>query len=595
MEPMHILGINAFHADAAAALVTDGALRAAVEEERLNRVRHWAGFPGLAITSVLAQEGLTLADVSHAAISRDPKANLLHKTLAALRHRPGFSAIRSRLSNHKRISDFGVLLDSRVAGGPFRGQLHNVEHHDAHLASTYFCSQFDEAACLTVDGFGDFLSSASGVGRGSRIERIDEVRFPHSLGILYTAVTQFLGFPRYGDEFKVMGLAPYGTPRFLPQLLEIVELGEEGQFELDLTYFRHASSGVTMAWDDGEPVLGALFSARMASLFGPERAPDAPLTERDNDLAASLQAAYETVFLHRLRWLHERTGARALCLAGGCAMNSVANGKVLTETPFQEVFIQPASADAGTALGAALHVWHHVLGQTERSPMTHSFWGPGFVESDIVAALHERLPSFDEAAAAGGGTTAGAFHVQRHADDASLVASAADALAAGLVVGWVQGRSEWGARALGNRSILADPRRGDMKDVINERIKRREAFRPFAPAVLEERVADYFELSHPDPFMMKVYPVRRERRAQIPAVTHVDGSGRLQTVSRSVNPLFHALISAFCERTSVPVLLNTSFNENEPIVNTPGEALDCFLRTKMDRLCIGRWDVTRRR
>jgi carbamoyltransferase len=587
-----ILGLNAFHGDASAVLLEDGAFRVGLEEERLNRVKHWAGFPARAAEAALAAAGLALDEVPHVAVSRDPGAHLLQKALFALRRRPGLGAIKARLGNHRRFGDLGVLLERRVAGGrAFRGRVHHVEHHRAHLASAFFCSPFEEAACLTVDGFGDFVSSMSAVGRGNRLEVLDHVGFPHSLGILYTAVTQFLGFPRYGDEYKVMGLAAYGRARFLPDLRRVVRLTNEGRFETDLDYFVHASEGVTMSWDDGEPTLGALYSPRFAEAFGPRRRPEEPVTERDHDLAASLQAVYEEAFFHRLRWLHERTGLRRLCLAGGCALNSVANGKLFRQTGFTDVFVQSAAGDAGTALGAALFVWHEVLGRPRGFVMEHSYWGPAWDEAALARALAVGLPGFAPAAAE---TRHGDLVVRRVAREDDLLRETAEALAAGQVVGWFQGRMEWGPRALGNRSILADPRRAEMKDVLNERIKRREPFRPFAPSILEERVGDYFEESYPDPFMVKVYPIRPSRRPEIPAVTHVDGTGRLQTVSREQNPRYWGLIRAFEETTGVPVLLNTSFNENEPIVHTPEQALDCFLRTRMDRLVLGDWVVERR-
>jgi carbamoyltransferase len=414
--------------------------------------------------------------------------------------------------------------------------------------------------------------------------------FPHSLGILYTAVTQFLGFPKYGDEYKVMGLAAYGTPRFLPALRLIVRLLEDGQFETNVDYFRHATQGVTMSWEGGEPTIGPLWSPRLEEALGPAREPGTDLTDRDRDVAASLQAIYEEAFFHRLTWLQKKTGARALCLAGGCAMNSVANGKIFAKTGFRDVFIQSAAGDAGTALGASLHVWHETLGKPRGYVMGHSYFGPEYGEAMLLSSLREKLSGFDGAP---GPSRFGDLVVRRVDDEAELVRETADAIARGAVVGWFQGRMEWGPRALGNRSILADPRRADMKELLNTRIKRRETFRPFAPSILEERTGDYFEESYPDPFMIKVYPIRPSKRAEIPAVTHVDGTGRLQTVSRTQNPRYWSLIKAFEERTGVPVLLNTSFNENEPIVNTPDEALDCFLRTRMDRLVMGNWVIDR--
>lgn len=574
-----LLGLNAFHGDSSAALLSDGAFVCGVEEERLVRVKHWAGFPARAIAAVLADAGASLADVPHVAVSRDPKAHLLSKALFAFRKRPSLDAIRSRLSNHRSVEGLGARLAALSPAG-FSGKVWNVEHHRAHLASAFFCSPFEEAACLTVDGFGDFLSSMSAVGRGNRLEILDGVLFPHSLGVLYTAVTQYLGFPKYGDEYKVMGLASYGKPAFLPAMRTIVSSRPDGRFEVDVDWFVHATEGVTMSWEEGEPTLGALFSPKFVEAFGPARRPDEPLTERHQDLAASLQALYEEAFFARLRWLGKETGLRALCLAGGCAMNSVANGKIFEKTDFTDVYVQSAAGDAGTALGAALYVFHQELSNPRGFAMEHSYWGPRYGEERVVAAL-------------GAVPKDGAFAVERIGDEDALVRGTAQAIASGEIVGWYQGRSEWGPRALGNRSILVDPRRAEMKDVLNARIKRREGFRPFAPSILEERVGDYFTVSYPDPFMIKVYPIRPEKRAEIPAVTHVDGTGRLQTVSKAQNPLYWKLLAAFEKETGVPVLLNTSFNENEPIVDTPEQALACFLRTRMDRLVMGRWVVRR--
>jgi carbamoyltransferase len=585
---MDIVGINAFHGDSSAALLRDGALQAGVEEERLNRVKHWAGFPVAAVGAVLEIGGTTLAAVEHVAVSRNPGAHFLDKVLFALRRRPGLDAIRSRLANARNIDDLDAKLDALAAGGKFAGTVHKVEHHRAHLASAFFCSPFEEAACLTMDGFGDFLSSMSAIGRGNHLDVRDEVMFPHSAGILYTAVTQYLGFPRYGDEYKVMGLAAYGRPEFLSALRRMVTLKDDGRFETDLDFFRHASEGVTMSWDDGEPVLGQLYSEALVDLLGPARRADEPLTERHQDIAASLQALYEEIFFHRVRALGKQTGLKTLCLAGGCAMNSVANGKIFRNTDFTDVFIQSAAGDAGTSLGAAAWVWHQELGRPRSFVMEHSYFGPSYPESRILDALKDRVAGFE-----GGAGRFDGLQVRRAASEQDLVADTAAAIERGDIVGWYQGSSEWGPRALGNRSILVDPRRAEMKDVLNARIKRREPFRPFAPSILEERVGDYFEESYPDPFMVKVYPIRPSRRPEIPAVTHVDGTGRLQTVSARQNPRYWALIKAFEARTGVPVLLNTSFNENEPIVNTPEEALECFLRTRMHRLVLGDWIVER--
>ena len=586
---MTILGINAFHGDSSAAVIRDGRFQCGVEEERLNRVKHWAGFPEAAIRSVLSDAAVALGDVPHVAISRDPAAHFFEKALFALRSRQGLDKIRSRLSNIRKVADLGERLRRLDAG--FQGRIHNVEHHRAHIASAYFAAPFDEAACLSIDGFGDFCSSMSAIGRGNKLEILDTVTYPHSLGIFYTAVTQFLGFPKYGDEYKVMGLASYGQPRFLPQMRNIVLLKPDGQFETNLDYFVHAAEGVTMSWEDGEPVIGNLFSSRFSEDFGPPREPGSEITPVHHDLAASLQAMYEEAFFHRLNWLQQKTKLTKLALAGGCAMNSVANGKIFRQTAFEDVYIQSAAGDAGTALGAALYVWHQVLGNPRDFVMEHSYWGPQFSEEAIVAAMRETIPGFEPGMSAGART--GELQVCRYEDFDEIAAGTAASIAAGNIIGWYQGRSEWGPRALGNRSILVDPRRAEMKDVLNSRIKRREPFRPFAPSILEERTGDFFEESYPDPFMIKVYPIRPAKRSEIPAVTHVDGTGRLQTVSKEQNFRYWSLIKAFEDKTGVPVVLNTSFNENEPIVNRPQEALHCFLRTRMDRLVLGNWVIDR--
>jgi carbamoyltransferase len=566
-----ILGINAYHADSSAVLLREGALMGAIEEERLNRTKHWAGFPERSIAAVLEMGSSTLAGVEHVAVSRDPRARLLSKLRFVAGRRPALGAILSRLSNMRRLGDIGGRLAS-LSEGRFAGRIHAVEHHRAHLASAFFCSPFERAACLTVDGFGDFVSSMSALGEGNTLQVLDEVGFPHSLGVLYTAVTQFLGFDRYGDEYKVMGLAAFGEPTLADRLRRAVRVAD-GRYETDQAWFRHASEGVTMSWEGGEPRLGPLWSDRFEREFGPARQPGAAITDRDRDLAASLQAVYEEALFERLRWLQRRTGAEALCLAGGCALNSVANGKALARTGFKRLFVQPAAGDAGTALGAAQYVWHQVLGRPRGFVMEHAYWGPSFDAGAIDAAV--------QAAPREG------VRVRRVQREHDLLEETAAALDAGLVVGWYQGRTEWGPRALGNRSILADARRPEMKDLLNARIKRRESFRPFAPSVLEERAADYFEGSAPDPFMVTVFPIRPEKRAQIPAVAHVDGTGRLQTVSRRGNPRYWGLLRAFEERTGMPLLLNTSFNDNEPIVNSPAEALECFQRTGIDVLVLG--------
>ena len=565
---MIVLGLNAYHGDAAAALIVDGRIAAAVEEERLNRVKHCAGFPALAVRSCLESAGVSPGDVDHVAIGRRPRSRIAHRLWASLRHpRRLARSLPDRLRNVAKVGKIDETL-AEALGIPrdrLRARFHAVEHHRAHLASAFYPSPFEKAALLSIDGFGDFVSTMAGLGEGRRVRPLWEVRFPHSLGVFYTAITQWLGFPKYGDEGKVMGLAPYGRPTFLDDMRRLVRL-TPGGFELDTSWFRHETEGVAMTWAGGSPTLGPLFSQRLVDHLGPARRKEEPLTERHHDVAASLQAMLEEAIFHLLAILHRQTGATSLGVTGGVAYNSVTNGKIRTRTPFRDLWFFPAAGDSGTAVGAALEVAH---GVDPRHPMPGPYLGPAYADDRIAAAL----------AAAG--------LAAPRVEPADLVRRTAERIEEGKIVGWFQGAVEFGPRALGNRSILVDPRRPDMKDTLNLRIKHREAFRPFAPVVLEEKVADWFEDAYPSPYMLLVLPIRPEKRALIPAVTHVDGSGRLQTVSREMNPLYYDLVAEFGRRTGVPVLLNTSFNENEPNVCSPEEAIRCFQETGMDVLAIG--------
>ena len=573
---MYILGINAYHGDAAAALIKDRCLIAAVEEERFNRFKHSAGFPAQSIRYCLDAAGIALEDLDQIGISRDPSAHLHKKILfAATRVVKQTRQIKDRIGNAAKVRDLKDEL-ARVFGiskKTLRARFHNIEHHRAHLASCFFVSPFERAALLSIDGFGDFISTMWAIGEGNSIQVLGQVEYPHSTGIVYTATTQFLGFPHYGDEGKVMGLAPYGQPHFINEFREIIRTEENGRFRLHLDYFRHHAEGVEMTWDHGSPVIGRVYSDEFAHLFGPPRTSGAVLTDRERDIAASLQLRLEEVAFHVLNHLHEQTGLTDLGLAGGVAYNSVMNGKILLNTQFKRIFVQPAAGDSGTALGVCYQIYNGVLGGERREVMAGAFTGPEFSNEQIRALLEQSELAFE------------------CYTDRELTKRAAQDIAAGLVVGWFQGRMEFGPRALGNRSILVDSRRPEMKEILNDRIKRREPFRPFAPSILEERVADYFEQTHPAPTMLMVYQIKEERRQEIPAVTHVDGSGRLQTVSREVNERYYQLISDFADLTGVPVILNTSFNENEPIVCTPQEAIECFRKTKMDVLYLGNFAV----
>ena len=583
---MITLGLNAYHGDVSAALVRDGQLIAAVEEERFTRVKHHAGFPHRALAECLRVAGAAPSDVDLFAVSRDPRAHLWRKALFLVRHRPR-RTVGDRARNAARIAGLpATLAESLGLELSFvQPRVRYVEHHPAHLASAAFVSPFERAAVCAIDGFGDFVSTSWGRVDGTALRVEGRTFFPHSLGLLYLAITQYLGFPKYGDEFKVMGLAPYGSPDYADKIRTLVRLGDAGSFELDLSYFSHWSDGVQMTWDDGEPTIGRVFTPKLEAVLGPARQPADPLEAKHEAIAASLQLVFEECAMHVLRHVQRATGATELCLAGGCAMNSVANGKIRAQTDFRDVFIQPAAGDNGTALGAAFHAWHAASGKPRDFVMQHGYWGPGFAEADVCAALEARAEDIAAARCAR----------QAWTDDRALDTWTAAQIANGCVVGWYQGRMEWGARALGNRSILADPRRADMREIINTRIKFRERFRPFAPSVLESALDEYFDGAVPDPFMLQVYPVRSDKRAIVPAITHVDGSGRLQTVSEQSNARYHSLISAFRQETGVPMLLNTSFNENEPIVLRPWEALDCFLRTNMDVLVMGRHTLARYR
>lgn len=571
---MIILGINAYHANASAAIVVDGRLIAAVEEERLNRIKYAAGLPSRAVQYCLDAAGVKLSNVDHIALPRDPWARLGTKLRFALRM-PRFAMDRFKVA--ARFGGMKEELASSLDIDPqsIRAQFHRIEHHRAHLASTFFVSPFERAAVLSADGLGDFASTMWGVGEGSNLRVAGCTAFPHSLGMFYTAMTQYLGFRKFGEEYKVMGLAAYGSPAY-DGMKDIVRAGNPLGVYLNLRYFTHHKSGPEMSWkqSDETPVVGGLYSPFLEERFGPARTPDQPIESHHKDFAASMQARVEDVLLTNINALYEQTKSKTLCLAGGVAFNCVANGKILERTPFEKIYVQPAAGDGGLSVGAAFAVYHEILGKPRSFQMDHAFWGPGFEASEVRSVVANKHSGSAD------------VQVTELSEDALLRATATH-ISQGKIVGWFQGRAEWGPRALGNRSILADPRRADMKDTLNRRIKHREIFRPFAPSILEEGVGEYFEQTHPSPFMTFAYPVRPAKRKVIPAPTHVDGTARLQTVNRDSHPLYWRLLRTFGDMTGVPVLLNTSFNDNEPIVCRPEEALACFERTKMDVLVLG--------
>lgn len=573
---MIILGINAYHGDASAALVRDGQLVAAVEEERFNRIKHWAGFPGQSIQYCLDTAGLKISDVDHVAVSFNPRANLGKRLAYVAAHRPSFKALFDRLRRQgKALGLDGQLAHSLdIDRSVIRAKFHQIEHHQTHIAAGYLISPFEEAAVLSVDGMGDFTSTLTASATGCSWNELDRVYFPHSIGFLYTAITMYLGFPHFGDEYKVMGLAPYGEPEFADFFRKLI-YPRGNTFRLNLDYFTHHKHGISMEWNDGAPVIQPYFSQKLIEGLGPARTKEEPVSKRHENISKSLQVVTEEIILHLLRKLHLQTKTKNVCLTGGVAMNSVANGKITRETPFENVYVPAGAADNGTSFGAAFYVWNRILGQPRNFVQDHAYWGCESTDEECEAAAKAAETCYERL------------------DRKELVDRVTQMLVDGKVVGWFQGRMEFGARALGNRSLLADPRRTDMRDIINLKIKFREKFRPFAPSILEEHVGQWFEIDEPTPYMEKVFPIRPEKRSLIPAVTHVDGSGRLQSVSRRTNPLYHQLISAFYDKTGIPIVLNTSLNENEPVVRTPSEAIACFKRTHMDALVIGNCVIER--
>ena len=575
---MKIIGLNAYHGDASAALVVDGQLVAAVEEERFNRIKHWAGFPGESIRWCLQQAGLKFTDIDHVAISFDPRANLWRRLRFVATHWPSMSSVLDRLRRQGKTlaleDQFAAAVG--VSRDQLKAQFHRIEHHQTHVAAGFLISPFEEAAVLSVDGMGDFTSTLTAHARGNDWDEFDRVYYPHSIGFLYTAITMYLGFPYYGDEYKVMGLAPYGEPEFADFFRRMIR-PKGDTFELNLDYFTHHKTGVRMAWNDGAPIIEPFFSQKLIDELGPVRDRKQPMTSRHDNIAKSLQVVTEEIIMHLLNRLHAKTRCDNLCMTGGVAMNSVANGKITSQTPFRNVYVPAGAADNGTSFGAAFYVWNHLLKKPRTFVQDHAYWGCSSTNDEAIAAARAAGVPYELL------------------DEAALVDRTSDLMINGNVVGWFQGALEFGARALGNRTLLADPRRTDMRDIINLRIKFREKFRPCAPSILEEHVGEWFEINEATPYMEKVFPIRKEKHSIIPAVTHVDGSGRLQSVSKKTNPLYHRLISRFFEKTGVPIVLNTSLNENEPIVRTPAEAISCFLRTDMDVIVIGGLLIDRHR
>ena len=577
---MYILGLNAYHGDSSACIFKDSELIAAIEEERIMRIKHWAGFPSEAIKFCLKEAGIGIGDIDYITISRDPSANLYKKITHSIKKLVSFKALKDRLANTKKVVSIKEELAKvfSIDESKIKAEVINVEHHRAHMASAFFASPFEEAAILSIDGFGDFTSTMIGVGKGNKIEVFDSVIYPHSLGVFYTTFTQFLGFDKYGDEYKVMGLSPYGKEdkQILEKLRDVIILKDNGLFEINEKYFRHPREGVSMSWEDGDPHIEPLYSDYLIEVFGNPRQKGEELTEYHKNLAYGIQRITEETIFHLLNNLQKRTGLKDICIAGGVAQNSVANGKITDNTSFESLYIPPAGHDGGTAIGSALWLYNQIKNKSRIKPQKHSYFGAKFSDEEIENFCKKNNISY------------------KKYNNEELFELVVNCLIDGGVVGWFQGRAEFGPRALGHRSILADSRRADAKEILNIKIKRREPFRPFAPSILKEHTVDWFEKVDDVPFMEKVFKFKKEKRALVPAVVHVDGTGRLQTVDKTIEPKYYGLIETFYNKTGVPIILNTSFNENEPIVNTPKEAYDCFYRTKMDMLVMSNIVITER-
>ena len=565
---MYILGINAFHGDSSACLIKDGVVVCATEEERIRRIKHWAGFPSEAIKFCLNDEGITIDMIDHITISRNPKINLQKKILYIFKNPLSILSSLQRFINSKKVVSIKKELELifEIPSNKIKSKIHNIEHHRSHIGSSFFASSFKNAAILSIDGFGDFTSTMTALGSENKFKILNEINYPHSLGIFYTTVTQFLGFPNYGDEYKVMGLAPYGNPKYLKELEKIIYITDNGSFKLNKKFFKHFNEGVDMDWDGGNSKIESLFTKEWENLFGRSRNINEEIEKWHIDLACSVQRHTEKIMFHILNDLYEKTKCENLCMSGGVAQNSVVNGKILENTPFKNLYVPSAGNDAGTSIGSAMYLHNQILGNNRMPEITTAFFGYKTTHAKIIKLLNSQNIKFLKVT------------------EENLYKIVVDKIISGGVIGWFQGRAEFGPRALGHRSIIVDPRRKDAKDLLNDKIKRRESFRPFAPSILKEHISDYFIQNSHVPFMEKVYEIKENKYDEIPAVTHVDGTGRLQSVDSKVSPKYYNLINEFYKRTGTPILLNTSFNENEPIVNKPEEALDCFLRTEMDML-----------
>ena len=570
---MNVLGINAYHGDASACIFINGKLIVAIEEERINRVKHSAGFPLNAINYCLKYAKIDINQIDHIAINRDPKQRLFSKILYSSKKIFKINFLKERLNNLQKIGsikdEFKLHFKEKI-----RAKFNFVDHHIAHISSSIYFSNFNECNFISIDGFGDFASTIAGYYDGKKVKKFYEVLFPHSLGLFYTAITQYLGFKNYGDEYKVMGLAPYGQPKYYEKMKQILIKEKNKKFMLNLKYFKHHNSKIDMTWLKSNPQISNVYNDELIKLLGDERKENQSINQFHMDIASSAQKLFEDVLNEIANELFKKKNSYNLCLSGGCAMNSVANGKIHKKTPYKKIYIPPSPGDSGGAIGAAVTTIVKI--EKINSFDDNPYLGPCFKNGDIEKLIKNNELEFKKKN----------IKFEYFEDKNIQLKKLAKKISENKIIGFFNDRMEWGPRALGNRSILADPRNKNIRDIINLKIKRRESFRPFAPSIIREFVKEWFEHDDEVPFMSKVFQVKNDKKSLIPSVVHVDGSGRLQTVEKRLNKNFYNLIQEFYKITGIPILLNTSFNENEPIVCKPDEALDCFLRTDMDCLSI---------